>query len=70
MPQAKEDLKGFLHVRYSGSTGYDNEQIKSYNFKLGLYTVTDFEVPFSAYHKGYRIGHTAAEIGAAADIFR
>ncbi len=57
-------------IRYSGSTGYDNDDIKSYYFKLGLYTVTDFKVPFTAYHRGYRIGASAAEIGATDEVFR
>ncbi len=57
-------------IRYRGSTGYDNVNIKSYYFKLGLYTVTDFDVPFSAYHRGYRIGSSASEIGAQEDVFR
>lgn len=53
-------------IRYSGSSGYDDADVVSYYFKLGLYTVTDFEVPFTVYHKGYRTGSRADEIGFTA----
>lgn len=52
-------------VKHKGSTGYDNEKVKSYYFKLGLYTVTEFDVPFTAYHRDYRIGANAEDIGIA-----
>lgn len=54
-------------VQHKGSTGYDDDKVKSYYFKLGLYTVTEFDVPFTAYHRDYRIGTSAAEIGITDD---
>ena len=51
-------------IRYKGSTGYDSDKAKSYYFKFGLYTVTDFDVPFTAFHKGYKRGASAAEVDA------
>lgn len=56
-------------IRYEGATGYDSSKIKSYYFKLGLYTVTDFEVPFTAYHRNYRVGGSAQEIGLVDGVF-
>jgi hypothetical protein len=57
-------------INYEGSTGYDNTSVSGYYFKLGLYTVTDFDVPFTAYHRGYRSGASAAEIGATDPVFQ
>lgn len=57
-------------IDYTGSTGYDNTSVSGYYFKLGLYTVTDFDVPFTAYHRGYRSGASAAEVGVTDAIFR
>lgn len=56
-------------VDHKGSTGYEDEFIVSYYFKLGLYTVTDFDVPYVAYHKNYRTGERADEVGATDAIF-
>ncbi len=57
-------------IRYEGSTGYDNDVIEGYYFKLGLYTVSDFDVPFTAYHRDYRSGQTAESVGAKAAVFK
>ena len=57
-------------VRHRGATGYDDDLVESYYFKLGLYTVTEFDVPFTAYHKDYDIGRSATEIGATEPIFQ
>lgn len=57
-------------INYHGSTGYESSKIKSYYFKLGLYTVTDFDVPFTAYHRNYRVGVSAAEVDATGADFR
>lgn len=57
-------------IRYSGSTGYDSEVINGYYFKLGLYTVSEFDVPFTAYHKDYLRGGTAQAVGATGAIFK
>ncbi|MEM8813858.1 MAG: heparin lyase I family protein [Pseudomonadota bacterium] len=50
-------------LTYQGQTGYASEKIIGYYFKLGLYTVTSFDAVFTAYHRGYRRGASAAEIG-------
>ena len=57
-------------IRYSGSTGYSDEEVDGYYFKIGLYTVTDFDVPFTAYHKGYGSGSSAEAIGLTDPIFQ
>lgn len=57
-------------IDYKGSTGYESSKIKSYYFKLGLYTVTDFEVPFTAYHRDYRVGASATDVGVSEAAFR
>lgn len=57
-------------IRYSGSTGYFDEQVDGYYFKLGLYTVTEFDVPFTAYHKGYGSGASAADVGLTDPVFK
>ncbi len=57
-------------VNYSGSTGYESDVVKGYYFKLGLYTVTDFDVAFTAYHKNYRIGANTSDIGVVGKIFQ
>lgn len=57
-------------IDYSGSTGYGEDEVKSYYFKLGLYTVSEFDVSFIAFHKNYRTGESAAEVGAIDAIFR
>ena len=57
-------------VDYRGSTGYDDEDIVSYYFKYGLYTVTDFDVSFVAYHKNYQTGESAVEVDLDAAAFR
>ncbi|MEM8811977.1 MAG: heparin lyase I family protein [Pseudomonadota bacterium] len=54
-------------IRYNGATGYTN--VYGYYFKFGLYTVTPFDVSFTAYHKQYRIGRTPVEIGATDAVF-
>ncbi len=56
-------------VDYQGSTGYEDEVVKSYYFKFGLYTVSDFDVPFTAFHKNYRTGENAEEVDATDPIF-
>jgi len=56
-------------IDYQGSTGYESEVVKSYYFKLGLYTVSDFDVPFMVYHKNYRTGDSAQEVGATDAVF-
>lgn len=57
-------------IRYRGSTGYDSEIINGYYFKLGLYTVSEFDTPFTAYHKNYRRGESAKAIGLSAAMFQ
>lgn len=57
-------------IRYQGSTGYDSEIINGYYFKLGLYTVSEFDVPFTAYHKNYLRGDSAQAVGATGAIFK
>jgi len=57
-------------IRYSGATGYTDEKVDGYYFKLGLYTVTSFDVPFTAYHQGFASGASADDIGLADPIFR
>lgn len=57
-------------IRYKGSTGYDSDKVRGYYFKLGLYTVVAFDVPFTAYHKDYRAGADAASIGATEAVFQ
>lgn len=57
-------------IRYSGSTGYSDEEVDGYYFKIGLYTVTEFDVPFTAYHKGYGSGASAEAIGLTDPIFQ
>ncbi len=57
-------------IRYSGSTGYTDEEVDGYYFKLGLYTVTDFDVPFTAFHKGYSSVASAKAIDLEDPIFR
>lgn len=57
-------------IRYSGSTGYANHEIKSYYFKIGVYTVSEFDVPFTVYHTGYATGANAAELGLTDKIFQ
>ena len=57
-------------ITYKGSTGYDDVHVSGYYFKLGLYTVTDFDVPFTAFHSGYKSGASAADIGAKDTIFQ
>ncbi|MEM1044624.1 MAG: heparin lyase I family protein [Pseudomonadota bacterium] len=56
-------------LTYRGATGYPDDQVAGYYFKFGLYTVTDFEVPFVAYHKGYKSGATAADVDADDPVF-
>jgi hypothetical protein len=50
-------------VQHSGATGYSDEKVKSYYFKLGLYTVSHFDETFTAFHRDYMAGFTAADIG-------
>ena len=57
-------------IRYSGSTGYANHEIKSYYFKMGIYTVSEFDVPFTVYHQGYVTGANVAELGLTDKIFQ
>lgn len=57
-------------IRYTGSTGYDDEDVVGYYFKLGLYTVTDFDAVFTGYHRDYKSGRSAAEIGLTDPLFR
>ncbi len=49
-------------VDFNGPTGYD--QAIGYYFKYGLYTVSDFDATFTAYHRDARIGATPEDIGA------
>lgn len=57
-------------IHYQGSTGYGSDVIAGYYFKLGLYTVSEFDVPFTAYHKNYRRGGTAQAVGATGANFK
>lgn len=57
-------------IRHEGANGYDSADVRSYYFKLGLYTVTDFEVPYVAYHKGYHVGTSAKQVGLDDPMFR
>ena len=57
-------------IRYQGSTGYDSDIIAGYYFKLGLYTVSEFDVPFTAYHKNYKRGDSAEAVDATESIFQ
>ena len=57
-------------IRYKGSTGYDSDKVMGYYFKLGLYTVVAFDVPFTAYHKDYRAGPDAMSVGATDALFQ
>lgn len=57
-------------ISYRGATGYGSDLVDFYYFKLGLYTVTDFDVPFIAYHRDYRSGATAESVGASDPVFR
>jgi Polysaccharide lyase len=56
-------------IGYRGSTGYESEVVKSYYFKFGLYTVSDLDVSFTAFHKNYRTGESARDVGAIDAIF-
>lgn len=51
----------FLH--HVGQTGYPDDQVIGYYFKLGLYTVSEFDKPMTAFHGGYRSGPDAASVG-------
>ncbi len=57
------DVPWRLIVDYRGSTGYDDSDIVGYYFKLGLYTVSKFDVPFTVFHRDYRAGASAADVG-------
>lgn len=48
-------------IQYQGPNGYDD--IVGYYFKYGLYTVSEFDTTFTAYHRDYRAGPSAQEIG-------
>ena len=72
-PPLNPDCPGSLWSRiidYHGQTGYPNSQIESYYFKLGLYTVSEFETPFTAYHRDYHRGDSAADIGLTDPVFQ
>lgn len=57
-------------ISYQGSIGYDDETVTGYYFKIGLYTVREFDVPFTAYHKDYHRGDSAEAVGVDAAKFR
>ena len=57
-------------IRYTGSTGYRDDEVKGYYFKLGLYTVTPFDVTFNAFHMNYRTASTSVGIDATDAIFQ
>ncbi|MEM9632872.1 MAG: heparin lyase I family protein [Pseudomonadota bacterium] len=57
-------------IQYNGSTGYENDAIKGYYFKFGLYTTTKFDTAFTAYHAGYRRGNTATDLGLHDPVFK
>jgi hypothetical protein len=57
-------------IQFEGTTGYSNDKVDGYYFKYGLYTVSDFEVPFTAFHKDYWSGPTAESIGLSDPIFK
>jgi hypothetical protein len=57
-------------IRYNGPTGYTDKEVNGYYFKIGLYTVREFDVPFTAYHNGYGRGASAADIGLTDPMFQ
>ena len=71
-PPLRETCDSDWHdmIQFVGTTGYSNDKVDGYYFKYGLYTVSDFDAPFTAFHKDYWRGPTAASIGLSDPIFK
>lgn len=54
-------------IRNEGPNGYPG--VLGYYFKYGLYTVSEFDTAFMAYHKDYQAGADARSIGATDPVF-
>lgn len=54
-------------IRNKGPNGYPG--VLGYYFKYGLYTVSEFDTAFMAYHKDYQAGANARAIGATDPVF-
>lgn len=54
-------------IRNHGPNGYRG--VLGYYFKYGLYTVSEFDTAFMAYHRDYQAGDSARAIGATDPVF-
>lgn len=54
-------------IRNDGPNGYPG--VLGYYFKYGLYTVSEFDTAFMAYHKDYQAGANASAIGVTDPVF-